>query len=177
MRAIIFSLTILITLNMNAQNIYEYIVKDINGKDFDFSALKGKKMMIVNTASKCGLTPQYKKLQELFEKYQDKNFVIIGFPSNDFMGQEPGDEAQIKSFCSTKYQISFPMMSKVVVKKKTGQAPIYQYLTQKEKNGVQDSKISWNFQKYLIDESGTLVKMISPRTSPDTEEIITWIEN
>lgn len=163
-------------MNAKPQSIYQYVVEDIDGKDFDFSTLKGKKIMIVNTASECGLTPQYEKLQAMYDRYKDRDFVIIGFPSNDFLRQEPGSNAEIKSFCSLKYKITFPMMSKMVVKKGESQAAIYKYLTQKAENGLEDSKVKWNFQKYLIDEKGILVKVIAPRTLPDDREIISWIE-
>ena len=137
---------------------------------------KGKKIMVVNTASKCGLTPQYKGLQELYETYKDSGFMIVGFPSNDFMMQEPGNNEKIRTFCTEKYGVTFPMMSKVKVKGKE-KHPVYEFLTRAEKNGVADSKVSWNFQKYLIDENGFLVKHISPKTKPMDEEIISWIKS
>lgn len=165
----------MMTLGLNAQNsIHSFVVKDVDGKDFPLSSLKGKKVMIVNTASKCGLTPQYAKLEQLFQQYASKNFVIIGFPANNFMGQEPGSNADIKAFCSENYGVSFPMMSKISVKGDDID-PLYDWLTQKSKNGVEDSKVSWNFQKYLIDENGKLVKSFSPRTDPLDKEIISWI--
>jgi glutathione peroxidase len=157
------------------QSIHQFKVSDIEGKTFDFASLKGKKVMIVNTASKCGLTPQYEKLEALFEKYKNSNFVIIGFPANDFMAQEPGTNEEIASFCKKNYGVSFPMMSKISVKGKDIH-PVYQFLTEKAKNGLEDNSVQWNFQKYLIDENGYLVKVISPRTSPDDLEITNWIE-
>ena len=157
------------------QTIYQFTVTDISGKPFDLSTLKGKKVMIVNTASKCGLTPQYKELEALYERYKDKDFVIIGFPANNFLGQEPGSDEQIASFGSINYGVSFPMMSKISVKGKE-MHPLYQFLTQKEKNGVEDSKVQWNFQKYLIGKDGRLEKVIAPRTLPSSEEVIQWIE-
>ena len=131
--------------------------------------------MIVNTASKCGLTPQYEELEKLYETYKDQNFVIVGFPSNDFMSQEPGSNSDIKEFCQKNYGVSFPMMSKIAVKGNE-MAPIYQFLTQKAKNGLQDSEVQWNFQKYLINEKGELEKVISPRTLPIDDEVVNWIE-
>jgi glutathione peroxidase len=131
--------------------------------------------MIVNTASKCGLTPQYEQLEDLYTKYKNKNFVIIGFPANDFMSQEPGSDQQIAQFCQLNYGVSFPMMSKISVKGKE-MHPVYQFLTQKSKNGIEDSKVEWNFQKYLIDEKGHLSKVISPRILPNDPSIIAWIE-
>ncbi len=158
------------------KSIYKYTVEDISGNPFSFAELKGKKIMVVNTASKCGLTPQYKQLQALYEKYKDRNFVIIGFPANNFMKQEPGDNSEIASFCELNYGVTFPMMSKISVKG-SDQAPIYQFLTQKSLNGFSDNTVKWNFQKYLIDESGRLVKVIAPTTLPDSPEVISWIEN
>jgi glutathione peroxidase len=157
------------------ETIYQFQVKDIQGNDFDFASLKGKKIMVVNTASKCGLTPQYEKLEALYEKYKDKNFVIVGFPANDFMSQEPGSNEEIESFCKMNYGVSFPMMSKISVKGKD-MHPVYHFLTEKDKNGLEDSKVEWNFQKYLIDENGHLEKVISPRIQPDDESITSWIE-
>lgn len=157
------------------ETIYQFQVKDIQGNDFDFASLKGKKIMVVNTASKCGLTPQYEKLEALYEKYKDKNFVIVGFPANDFMSQEPGSNEEIESFCKMNYGVTFPMMSKISVKGKD-MHPVYHFLTEKDKNGLEDSKVEWNFQKYLIDENGHLEKVISPRIQPDDESITSWIE-
>jgi len=162
-------------ISADTTSIYQFKVQDINGKTFDFATLKGKKIMIVNTASKCGLTPQYEQLEALYTKYKSNNFVIIGFPANDFMSQEPGTDQEIQQFCKLNYGVSFPMMSKISVKGKE-MAPIYQFLTQKAKNGKEDSKVEWNFQKYLIDENGHLAKVISPRVLPDDPSIIAWIE-
>lgn len=156
-------------------SIHTFAVEDINGNSFDLSSLKGKKVMIVNTASKCGLTPQYKKLEALYQKYKDQDFLIIGFPANNFMWQEPGTNDEIKAFCEKNYGVSFPMMAKISVKGKN-QHPLYAFLTQKDKNGVKDSSVSWNFQKYLIDENGFLVEVVSPRTQPDDSKILTWIK-
>ncbi|WP_188362065.1 glutathione peroxidase [Flavobacterium orientale] len=156
------------------QAIYTFKVEDLEGKEFDFASLRGKKVMIVNTASKCGLTPQYKDLQALYEEYKDKGLVIIGFPANDFMSQEPGTNEEIGAFCEKNFGVTFPMMSKISVKGNE-MAPIYQFLTQKAKNGLQDSEVEWNFQKYLINERGELEKVISPRTSPKDKEILDWL--
>lgn len=156
------------------QSIYTFKVEDLEGKEFDFASLKGKKIMVVNTASKCGLTPQYKDLQALYEEYKDKGLVIIGFPANDFMKQEPGTNEEIGAFCEKNYGVTFPMMSKISVKGKE-MHPLYQFLTQKSKNGLQDSEVEWNFQKYLLNEKGELEKVISPRTSPKDQEILNWL--
>lgn len=160
---------------MTAQNIYQFKVKDLYGETFDFSTLKGKKVLIVNTASKCGLTPQYKDLEALYKEYKDKGFTVIGFPANNFAGQEPGTNEEIGAFCQQNYGVTFPMMEKISVKG-SDMAPIYQFLTQKSKNGLQDSDVEWNFQKYLINEKGELVKVISPRTLPTDAEVMNWIK-
>jgi len=161
--------------NADNQTIYQFTVEDINGKPFALADLKGKKVMIVNTASKCGLTPQYKELEALYQQYKDKDFIIIGFPANNFLGQEPGSNEQIASFCSINYGVTFPMMSKISVKGKN-MHPLYQFLTQKSKNGVEDSKVQWNFQKYLIGRDGKLEKVIAPKTLPSSDEVTQWIE-
>ncbi|MDX5583631.1 MAG: glutathione peroxidase [Aureibaculum sp.] len=158
-----------------AEDIYQFNVKTLSEEDFDFSSLKGKKVMIVNTASKCGLTPQYKDLQSLYDTYKNENFVIVGFPANNFAKQEPGTNAEIAEFCQLNYGVSFPMMAKISVKGKD-MHPLYQFLTQKSKNGFEDSEVSWNFQKYLIDEQGNLVQVITPKTLPTDESIVSWIK-
>lgn len=155
-------------------SFHDFTVKDIEGRDFKMASLKGKKVLVVNTASKCGLTPQYKDLQALYEQYGGNNFIIIGFPANNFLGQEPGTNEEIQEFCQRNYGVTFPMMEKISVKG-DDMAPIYQWLTQKNKNGVMDSKVGWNFQKYLIDENGRLVNFYSPKTNPNAPEIINWI--
>ena len=163
------------SLKIKKMSIHEFKVENINGEEFDFSSLKGKKIMVVNTASKCGLTPQYEKLEALYQKYKNDNFIIIGFPSNDFMGQEPGSNEEIIAFCKKNYGVSFPMMSKVKVKG-NDKCDIYSFLTSKSQNGLEDNKVQWNFQKYLLDENGFLVKVLSPRTLPDDPQISSWIE-
>lgn len=180
---ILFSLFSIISLSafiINNQKtdstIYQFKVEDLYGETFDFATLKGKKIMIVNTASKCGLTPQYEDLENLYQKYKDQNFIIIGFPANNFLSQEPGTNEEIAEFCTKNYGVSFPMMSKISVKGKDIH-PIYDFLTSKNKNGVTDSKVKWNFQKYLIGEEGLLEKVIDPTTKPMDEEIIEWIES
>lgn len=160
---------------MKLASIYDYEVKDLEGNLFRFSDLKGKKIMIVNTASKCGLTPQYKELQALYEQYGDKDFVIVGFPANNFASQEPGTDKEIATFCEQNYGVTFPMMSKVSVKG-DDMHEVYQFLTEKSKNGLQDSTLKWNFQKYLINENGVLEKVIDPQTAPSDKEISEWIE-
>lgn len=159
---------------VQTQTIYQFKVTDLYGKEFDFSTLKGKKLLIVNTASECGLTPQYKDLEAIYSKYKDKNFVIVGFPANNFGSQEPGSNEQIAKFCQMNYGVTFPMMSKISVKGKDIHE-VYKFLTQKDKNGLQDSQVEWNFQKYLINEEGELLKVLSPRVLPTDSEIVGWI--
>lgn len=155
-------------------NFYSFKTKDIDGKAFDLSSLKGKKVLVVNTASKCGNTPQYKDLEALYLKYGGDKFVIIGFPANNFMSQEPGTNAEIKQFCTENYQVTFPMMQKISVKGDDID-PIYKWLTTKSLNGKMDAPVSWNFQKFMIDEKGNLVDMVSPRTKPTDDQIVKWI--
>jgi glutathione peroxidase len=164
-----------ISENMSKETIYQFKVEDLSGNSFDFASLKGKKIMIVNTASKCGLTPQYKDLEALYKEYKDKGFVIVGFPANNFASQEPGTNDEIASFCQLNYGVTFPMMDKVSVKG-SDMCEVYQFLTQKSKNGLQDSEVEWNFQKYLINESGQLEKVISPKTLPTDASIVNWIK-
>ncbi len=155
-------------------SLHDFVVEDIYGDEFPLSQLAGSKVMVVNTASRCGLTPQYEELELLYRTYQDHGFVIIGFPANNFMNQEPGSNEEIIAFCEENYGVTFPMMSKVSVKGRDI-APVYEWLTTKELNGRMDSRISWNFQKFLVDEDGQLVDVLSPRKSPMSEEVIDWI--
>jgi glutathione peroxidase len=156
------------------ETIYQFKVTDLYGKEFDFSSLKGKKILVVNTASECGLTPQYKDLEAIYKKYKDKNFVIVGFPANNFGAQEPGSNEQIAKFCEMNYGVTFPMMSKISVKG-DDKHDVYKFLTEKSRNGLQDSEVEWNFQKYLINEEGELVKVLSPRVLPTDAAIVGWI--
>ena len=158
-----------------SSGFYDFKVKTLEGNEFDFASLKGKKVMIVNTASKCGFTPQYKDLEEVYVKYHD-NLVIIGFPANNFASQEPGTAAEIRKFCTENYGITFPLMEKISVKG-NDMAPIYKWLTSKEKNGVMDSEVKWNFQKYLIDENGKLVDVIYSKDKPTSDKVIAWISS
>ncbi len=168
------AVSLIIMIQAQTNSIHQFKVKDINGEVFDMSTLKGKKVLIVNTASKCGLTPQFEQLQELYEKYKDKGFTIVGFPANDFMNQEPGTRSEIQDFCTKNYGVTFKMMDKVSTKGKD-QSSIYQWLTHKSENGVKDSKVSWNFQKYMIDEEGKLVDFLTPKESPMSDKIVDWI--
>ena len=168
------ALIISVSLAGQTSGFYDFKVKTLEGKDFDFSTLKGKKVMIVNVASKCGNTPQYKDLEEIYEKYQSDGFIIIGFPANNFMGQEPGTAQEIRKFCNDNYGITFPLMEKISVKG-DDMHPVYQWLTSKEKNGVSDSQVSWNFQKYLIDENGKLSDIVAPKEKVTSDKVIAWI--
>ena len=170
-----FSLVLLVSVNAQT-SFHSFTVKDIDGKDYSMEQLKGKKVMVVNVASKCGLTGQYEQLQQVYAEYGGDDFIIIGFPANNFLGQEPGTEEEIKTFCSVNYGVTFPMMSKVSVKG-DDQAEIYEWLTSKELNGLEDSKVKWNFQKYLVGKDGQLEKVIYPKTKPDDQEIIEWIKS
>jgi len=156
-------------------SIHQFKTKTLEGADFDFASLKGKKILIVNTASKCGFTPQYKELEELYETYKDKNFVIVGFPCNQFGDQEPGSNSDIKSFCTRNYGVTFLMMEKVDVKGDSI-CDIYKWLTEKKLNGVMNSSVKWNFQKYMIDENGFLVDFALSFKSPLCSKITKWIE-
>lgn len=178
MKKIAFLLIAFITISLTAQetkSFYDFVVEDIDGNEFALSQLKGKKVLVVNTASKCGLTPQYEDLEKLYIKYKDKNFVIIGFPANNFMKQEPGSNEDIKAFCTLNYGVSFPMMSKISVKG-SDIHPLYQWLTKSELNGKLDSEVKWNFQKYLISEQGELENVVDPKTKPLSDEIVGWVE-
>ncbi|MCF8380867.1 MAG: glutathione peroxidase [Bacteroidales bacterium] len=177
MKTFITLALLFVAVSLNAQNtIYSFTVKDISGKDFKLESLKGKKVLIVNTASKCGLTPQYEDLEKLYKEYKDNNFVIIGFPANNFAKQEPGSNEEIAEFCLMNYGVSFPMMSKISVKG-DDIAPLYKWLTMKEKNGVMDAEVKWNFQKFMINEQGELVDMVLPREKPYNKKIIEWLED
>jgi glutathione peroxidase len=159
---------------MGQTGFYDFKVEDIHGKEYDLAQLKGKKVLVVNTASKCGFTPQYEGLESIYRKYGGDDFVVLGFPSNDFLRQEPGTNEEIATFCSSRFEVSFPMMSKISVKGKQIH-PLYRWLTTASENGVEDSKVSWNFQKYMIDKNGNLVGHFSPKKKPESDEIIAWI--
>ena len=147
-----------------SMTIHQFTMTDIDSEDVSLSDFKGKVMLIVNVASKCGLTPQYEDLQKLYDEKKDEGLVILGFPANNFMSQEPGTDDEIQSFCQKNYGVTFPMFSKISVKGDDIH-PLYQFLTEKEKNGVMDSSVKWNFQKYLLNKNGELVEVIPPSTS------------
>lgn len=150
-------------------NIYGFKVKGLDGSTIDFASFRGKKILVVNTASECGYTPQYADLEALFEKYKDK-LVVVGFPANNFGAQEPGSNEEISQFCKKNYGVSFPMAAKISVKG-DDIAPIYQWLTQKKQNGVLDAEVKWNFNKFLIDENGHLLQYFESSVKPMSEAI------
>ncbi len=157
-----------------AKNIYDFKVKSLEGKKIDFKKFKGKKIMIVNTASKCGNTPQYEDLEKLYEQYKDK-LVIIGFPANNFGGQEPGTNEEIKEFCSRTYNVSFPMAEKVSVKGDDIH-PLFQYLVAEAKKKGIEEPIKWNFTKFLLDEKGELLTVIPHKTKPLSEDVVKYLK-
>ncbi len=169
-----FLLSLMPGLAQDKKDFYSFRVTTIEGEEIALSEFKGKKVMVVNTASRCGLTPQYEDLEALYKKYGGEDFVIIGFPANNFMNQEPGTNEEIMEFCQKNYGVSFPMMAKISVKGKD-MHPLYRWLTSREENGKMDSSVSWNFQKYLIDENGNLVDVIPPRVKPGDQKIVSWI--
>lgn len=156
-----------------SSRFYDFKVRTLEGEDFNFSSLRGKKVIVVNTASKCGFTPQYKELQEISEQYFDR-LVIIGFPANNFARQEPGSAEEIRQFCTQNYGVTFPIMEKISVRGDDIH-PLYRWLTQKDKNGYIDSEVKWNFQKYLIDEKGKLVDVAYSKEKPDSDRILAWL--
>jgi glutathione peroxidase len=157
------------------KTVYDFTMKDIDGKDVPLSQYKGKVLLIVNVASMCGNTPQYRDIETLYKKYKDQGLVILGFPANNFMGQEPGNNKEIKEFCTKEYGVTFPMFSKISVKGKDID-PLYSYLTQKSQNGVIDADVKWNFQKFLISKNGTVITSISPKTSVNDEKVMAAID-
>jgi glutathione peroxidase len=157
------------------KGFYDFKVQTIDGKEFDLASLKGKKVLVVNTASKCGNTPQYEDLEKLYEQYGGDKFTIIGFPANNFMKQEPGTNEEIREFCTVNYGVTFPMMAKISVKGDDID-PLYKWLTEKSENGVMDAPVKWNFQKFMIDENGRLVDFAAPSDKPFSEKIVNWIK-
>ncbi len=162
------------TQEMMGKTIYDFQVESLDGGKINFADYKGKKILIVNTASECGFTPQYKDLEELQNTYKDK-LVIVGFPANNFGGQEPGTNAEIATFCEKNFGVTFPMAAKVSVKG-DDIAPIFKYLTEKELNGVKNSSILWNFTKFLVDENGTLIDSFASTTKPTSESITKYLK-
>jgi glutathione peroxidase len=156
-------------------SVLDFHVKDIDGQDVALSKYQGKVLLIVNTASQCGLTPQYKGLEEAYKQYKDKGFEILAFPANEFGMQEPGSDAEIKEFCSTKYKVSFPLFSKIVVKDK-GIHPLYEFLTSESTNPGHGGAIEWNFAKFLVNRKGEVVARFHPKVTPESPEVRSAIE-
>ena len=157
------------------KTLYDFKCKTIDGKDFDLSSLKGKKVLVVNTASKCGFTPQYADLEKLYKEYGGDKFTIIGFPANNFGHQEPGTNDTIKAFCTRNYGVTFQMMEKISVKG-DDMDPLYKWLTKKSENGVKDAPVEWNFQKFMIDENGHWVDVAMSPEKPECDKIVNWIK-
>ncbi|MCY1720058.1 glutathione peroxidase [Prolixibacteraceae bacterium Z1-6] len=176
MRIFIFLFILFLASQVLGQNktLYDFSAETITGETFDFSTLKGKKVLIVNTASECMLTPQFKKLQELYEEYGGDDFEIIGFPCNDFGKQDPAGNDVIYDFCTKKYGVTFPMMAKIEIEGENV-APIYKWLTSSEENGVLDANVTWNFQKFLINKNGEVIDFVSPFKGPKSNRIIEWL--
>lgn len=162
--------------DLKETSIYDFTMKSIQGKEKSIADYKGKVLIIVNVASKCGLTPQYKELEEVYKKYKDRGLMIIGFPANEFLAQEPGTDKEISEFCELNYGVSFDLFSKIVVKG-PDMHPFYQFLTQKKYNQLEDADIKWNFQKFIFNEQGKMVKVVSPRDHINSEENIDFIES
>jgi glutathione peroxidase len=157
-----------------ASSIYDFTLPSIEGKPMPLADYKGKVILVVNVASRCGFTPQYTALESIYEKYKDQGFVILGFPANNFGGQEPGTNAEIKTFCSAKYNVTFPLYGKVSVKG-DDQTPLYKYLTTSA-NPALTGDIKWNFTKFLVDRKGNVVQRFEPQTTPDSPEVVAAIE-
>lgn len=156
-------------------SVYDFTVKNIDGNDVTLESFKGKVVLIVNVASKCGFTTQYEGLQKIYMEYKDQGFVILGFPANDFLGQEPGTNEEIRQFCSVNYNVTFPMFSKISVKGDDIDS-LYKFLTEKETNKEFGGKITWNFNKFLVDRDGEIVARFGSRTKPESEKMIRAIE-
>ncbi len=158
------------------QSIYDFTMKDIDGKSISLATYKGKTIVIVNTASQCGLVGQLEEIEAFYKKYKDKGVVVLGFPANNFLGQEPLSNAEIKTFCTKNYGVSFPMFSKISVKGNDID-PLYKYLTSKDENGVVDAPVKWNYQKFIIDKNGKVVASVNPRTSVNDVEFMQYIDD
>ena len=171
----IFLIAMTLLVAPSGKSIYDFKMKNIDGKEVSLSEYKGKVVLIINVASQCGNTPQYKDIEALYEKYKDKGLVVLGFPANNFMGQEPGSDEKIKAFCTKEYSVTFPMFSKISVKG-SDMHPLYKYLTEKAENGVIDAPVKWNFQKFLIDREGHVITSIGNRTSVTDADVVKTIE-
>lgn len=176
MKKLLAVLCLMSSATFGASNVYEFTMKSIDGKAMPLANFKGKVLLVVNVASHCGYTPQYRALEAVYEKYKDRGLVVLGFPANNFMGQEPGTDEEIKTFCSTKYNVSFPLYSKISVKGEN-KAPLYQFLTDTTANAATGGEIKWNFTKFLVDRDGKVIQRFEPAVKPDSPEVISAIEN
>lgn len=174
LKLLIISLLVSVHISGQLKTLYDFKANTIDGKEFDFSTLKGKKVLIVNTATECSLAPQFKKLQELYEEFGGDDFEIIAFPCNDFGNQEPGNNEEIMEVCKNKYAVTFQMMEKIKIKGDDCH-PIYKWLTSSEENGTLQAKVTWNYQKFLIDKEGKVVDSLSPISSPKSKRITEWL--
>jgi glutathione peroxidase len=172
----IFLIAFALLLAPGSKSIYDFKMKNIDGKEIPLSDYKGKVVLIVNVASLCGNTPQYKDIEAMYEKYKGQGFVVLGFPANNFMSQEPGSDAKIKEFCTKEYSVTFPMFSKISVKG-SDMHPLYKYLTEKAENGVIDAPVKWNFQKFLIGKDGTVITSIGNHTSVNVADVVKAVES
>ncbi|HLP20591.1 MAG TPA: glutathione peroxidase [Chitinophagales bacterium] len=175
MKALLTMLLVTLFAATPTKTVHDFKVKDIDGNEVALSKYKGKVLLIVNVASMCGNTPQYKDIEALYKKYSSKGLVVLGFPANNFMGQEPGSDKDIKAFCTREYAVTFPMFSKISVKGKDI-APLYSYLTQKAENGAVDAGVTWNFQKFLVGRDGKVISSVSPKTSVNDADVVKSIE-
>src|ERR1700728_1505662 len=165
-----------VCMALPANSVYSFPLKSIDGQPVSLKSYRGKVLLLVNVASRCGFTPQYTALESLYEKYKDRGLVIVGVPANNFMGQEPGTNEEIKTFCTKKYNVSFPMMSKLSVKG-DDKTPLYGFLTSKSENAKFGGEIQWNFTKFLFDRNGNPVARFEPAVKPDSPEVISAIES
>lgn len=163
------------TSDYQPASVHDFTMLSLEGDTIPLADFKGKVLVIVNVASKCGLTPQYKEIEAFYRQYKDRGVEVLGFPANNFLSQEPGSNQDIKDFCERNYGVTFPMFSKISVKGKN-MAPLYQYLTSKDINGVEDAPVKWNFQKFLVDGEGKLVRSFGPKTTVEEQEFLDAVE-
>ena len=175
MRKLLFAGVAMTAALFGASNVLDFTLNSIDGKPAPLSQYQGKVVLIVNVASKCGFTPQYTGLEKIYEKYKDKGFVILGFPANNFMAQEPGTNEEIKTFCSSKYNVTFPMYSKISVKGDDTH-PLYKFLTDKQTNPTTGGDINWNFTKFLVGKDGKVLARFEPAVTPESPEVTGAIE-
>ena len=175
MKSILGVLALMSAAAFGASSVLEFTMNSIDGAPTSLASFKGKVLLVVNVASRCGFTPQYEGLEKIYEKYKDQGLVIMGFPANNFLGQEPGTNEEIKTFCTRKYNVSFPMFSKISVKG-DDKAPLYQFLTDTNLNPTTGGEIKWNFTKFLVDRNGKVIERFEPEVKPDSPEVIAAIE-